>query len=164
MEGDRGRMERECRWVNDKERCLRRWEREGFQPKSEVILQIEKLWQNPVRRIDGWSWGENTIGSSHRGAPNIWRPASPASDNAAASSSRPPPVTGVVQTRSLMHYSYIMGCLNHWHCSILINYLTAYIWLLTHLVNGLQQSMSDPIPQLERFTNYLAGTTCNIIT
>lgn len=60
---------------------------------------------------------------------------------------------GFALLRSLGHYSYIMGCLNRWHCSILINYLTAYIWLLRHLVNGLQQGMSNPILQLERFTN-----------
>lgn len=164
MEGDRGRIEGKCKWVNDKERCLGRWEKVGFQPNSEVILQIGKLWQNPLKGIDGWSRGKNTIVSSRCGASNIWRPASQTSDNAAGSLSRSLPVRGAVHMRSLRHYSYIMGCLNHWRCSTLINYLTAYIWLLTHLVNGLQQSMSDPIPQLERFTNYLAWDTCNIIT
>lgn len=71
--------------------------------------------------------------------------------------------TEVAQPRSPRHNSYIIGCLNHWHCSILINYLTAYISLLRHLVNGLQQGMSNPILQLDRFTNFLAGDTCNII-
>lgn len=95
------------------------------------------------------------LASPRYGAFNICRPASRTSENAAGRLSRSRQVREAVQPRSLRHYSYIMGCLNRWHCSILINYLTAYIWLLRHLVNGLQQGMSNPILQLERFTNFL---------
>lgn len=87
--------------------------------------------------------------------------------SASASFSVPRPVlplSEVVHPRSLSLYGYIMGCLNRWHCSILISHLTAYIWLLRHLVNGLQQRMSNPILQLERFTNFLTRETGNIIT
>lgn len=128
-----------------------------FANREAVTKSTERDWWMKQRE-------KHSIVSSHCGASNIWRPASQTSDNAAGSLSRSLPVRGAVHMRSLRHYSYIMGCLNHWRCSTLINYLTAYIWLLTHLVNGLQQSMSDPIPQLERFTNYLAWDTCNIIT
>lgn len=155
------------RWVNNEQTGREtegRRDRQGrFQLSWEIVLQMVKRWQNPVERIDEWSREKHIVASPLHGALNIWLPASWMSEDAAGRLSRSPLLREAVQPGSLRRYSYIMGCLKHWHCSILINYLTAYIRLLRHLVNGLQQGMSNPILQLERFTNFLQEV-CNIIT
>lgn len=130
MEGDKGMKERKGRWVNN-EQTEGGGGGGGFSRRSEIIL------------------------TESRGRRFNVRPASRTTGNASGGRAALLQSERLLSRGSLRHYSYIMGCLNRWHCSILINYLTAYIWLLRHLVNGLQQGMSNPILQLERFTNFL---------